>query len=151
MRRNNSIIVNRQFTKQILTDLKKEESARFRLKSNIDSRDFVMMLGIGNRVWENTHMMQSIEAIEKFVYWVKARRRNFVLVIPFESNINSVAVKELSNMLNIRIICPYDEETKLSAMAASDMAITYNGGMVNELGVNLVPTIVTQNLDHFEH
>jgi len=36
-------------------------------------------------------------------------------------------------------------------MAASDMAITYNGGMVNELGVNLVPTIVTQNLDHFEH
>jgi len=109
------------------------------------------MLGIGNRVWENTHMMQSIEAIEKFVYWVKARRRNFVLVIPFESNINSVAVKELSNMLNIRIICPYDEETKLSAMAASDMAITYNGGMVNELGVNLVPTIVTQNLDHFEH
>jgi len=27
----------------------------------------VLMLGIGNRVWENTHMMQSIEAIEKFV------------------------------------------------------------------------------------
>lgn len=51
----------------------------------------------------------------------------------------------------MRIICPYDEETKLSAMAASDMAIAYNGSMVNELGVNLVPTIVTQNMDHFEH
>lgn len=48
-------------------DLKKEESARFRLKSNIDSRDFVLMLGVGNRVWESLHMMECIDAIENFV------------------------------------------------------------------------------------
>jgi len=36
-------------------------------------------------------------------------------------------------------------------MAASNLAICYNGLMVNELGLMQVPTIVTQNMDHYEH
>jgi len=96
-------------------------------------------------------MFKSIEAISKFSYWLKARRRNLVLVIPFEDDINEHEIKELSNKLNIRIICPYDEETKYSSMAASNLSICYNGLMVNELGLMQVPTIVSQDMDHFEH
>lgn len=58
--------MNRQFTKNILADLKKEENARFRKNCNIDARDFVMFLGVGNRLWETNHMLQSVDAIEKF-------------------------------------------------------------------------------------
>lgn len=48
-RQNKSIIFNRQFTKNILIDLKKDENARFRKHFKIDEDDFILFLGIGNR------------------------------------------------------------------------------------------------------
>jgi len=98
--------MNRQFTKNILVDLRKEEDARFRKSINADSRDFILFLGTGNRPWEQQHMFKSSDAIEKFVFWVKARKRNFILVMPFETDVNEVLIKELASKLGIRIICP---------------------------------------------
>lgn len=97
---------NRQFTKNILRDLKKEENSRFRHKCNINERDLVLFLGLGNRIWEHMHMVQSIDAIEKLAYWVKARYVNMVLVVPTESTVNQTLMKELSEKLGVRVICP---------------------------------------------
>jgi len=59
--------MNRQFTKKILCDLRKEENARFRRNINADAKDFVLFLGLGNRPWEQQHMFKSLDAIENFV------------------------------------------------------------------------------------
>lgn len=51
-------------------------------------------------------MTECLDAIGKFAYWIKAKRKKLLLVIPFEQEVDEETMKEISSKFNIRVICP---------------------------------------------
>lgn len=123
---NDSIMIERQWSKHTLLACKQEENLRFRAKHGIKETALVIFLHPGNRVWETNHILPTaIEALEKLVPYIHSSQRDCVVVIPQEENINGIEqeIPDLHAQIGTRILVTKNNEEKLSAMAASKLAI----------------------------
>jgi len=153
-----SIFIRKEFQHELISELVAEERRRYRETNNIDDTKNLIFISAGNKKSELEWSLPIInETIDEFLQvFTKPTSESTYAVdrdaIEVVFSVESGSGQQVKNFVQghkwgckVRIVS--SPEDRFSAMAASDMAMAYNGDAASELAAMQVPTAILAYLD----
>ena len=126
-----------------------EERSRFRGKHGIKDNEIVLLLAPGNRESEvKWALPKLLDAAREFQS--ESKLATLTVVLPSTPTTLHLLSEAAKSSGSLRFIVTDTSEDKNSALAGANAAICYNGEIVTECLVNMLPTIVVQNMRKME-